>query len=159
MVLGGDAERESEASMIAAFAGRNLDTEYYKASHHGLNDASSAAWVNTLQPRVSFIPNTAYSWDGNLSAALSQTMSTLAGVSAQVYVIDDTPLIGEPRSAGIQHNITFATDGVSYEVRVERAQQVPPPKMASSADCIRDDPDLRGLFQDPALAVSGNHQE
>jgi hypothetical protein len=158
-VIGGDAEQEAEASMAAAFAGWNLDSEYYKASHHGLQDASSALWVNRLQPRVSFITNTAYSWDGDLDAALSQTMSTLKGVSAHAFAVDDVPLLGDTRSEGIQHNVTFATDGVSYEVRIEVARQSAPRKSSSSAACIHDDPDLFELFDSSATANHGSHQE
>ena len=145
-VIGGDAEQEAEASMLAAFAPADLEVQYYKVQHHGLSDASSTAWVNTLRPRVAFIPNTAWSWDGDLEGAISQTTGRLEAIGAQIYVIDDVPMIGEPRSMGIQHNITFATDGVSYEVRVETAQQTAPHKMASTASCVRGDPDLQNLF-------------
>lgn len=158
-VIGGDAEQEAEASMAAAFAGWDLNTEYYKASHHGLRDASSPLWVNILQPRVSFITNTAYSWDGDLDASLSQTMSTLDAVSAHAYAIDDVPLLGATRADGIQHNVTFATDGVSYEVRVEVAQQNAPQKSAFSAACIHDDPDLPELFDSSPTDHHGSHQE
>ncbi len=153
-IIGGDAEQEAEASMLAAFGAADLEVEYYKAQHHGLPDASSAAWVNTLKPRVAFIPNTAWSWNGDLKSALSQTTGHLAAIGAQVYTIDDVPMIGEPRSMGIQHNITFATDGLSYEVRVETAQQTAPHKLASTASCIHDDPDLQALF-----SADGRRQE
>lgn len=158
MVIGGDAEQESEASMAAAFAGWDLDTEYYKASHHGLKDASSGLWVNRLHPRVSFIPNTQYSWDGSLDAALSQTTSTLNSVGAHIFAIDDLPLLGASRSEGIQHNVSFATDGVSYEVRMAVASQSAPRKAASSAACIHGDPDLIDLFDSPP-DIPGSHQE
>jgi hypothetical protein len=158
-VIGGDAEQEAEASMNAAFAGWDLNTEYYKTSHHGLSDASSGLWVNRLQPRVSFITNTAYSWDGDLDAALRQTMSTLNAVGAHPFAVDDVPLLGSKRADGVQHNVTFATDGVSYEVRVEVAQQSAPRKNASSAACIHDDPDLFELFDSSPNSNHGSHQE
>ena len=157
-IIGGDAEQEAEASMLAAFPPEHLEVEYYKAHHHGLPDASSTAWVNTLNPRVAFIPNTAWSWNGDLEGALSQTTGRLVNVGAQIYVIDDVPMIGQPRSMGIQHNITFATDGVSYEVRVETAQQTAPHKAASTMSCIHGDPDLQGLFPRYDQAVmEGQH--
>ncbi len=158
-VIGGDAEQESEASMAAAFAGWDLDSEYYKTSHHGLPDASSSLWVNILRPRVSFITNTSFSWNGDLDGALSQTMSTLAAVSAHAYAIDDVPLLGASRRDGIQHNVSFATDGVSYEVRVEVATQTAPRKSASTAACIHGDPDLQEFLEYSEPDPSGRHQE
>ena len=143
-IIGGDAEAAAEASMIQAYPAAELEVEYYKAHHHGLPDASTSGWVGLLKPRVGFIPNTQLIWDGNLADAIERTSGYLANLGAHVYVVDDAPSLGRHRGSGAQYNITFATDGTSYEVRLERATQSVPLK--PEAFCVRDDPDLRGLF-------------
>ena len=143
-IIGGDAESAAEASMIQAFPAAELEVEYYKAHHHGLPDASTSGWLGMLKPRVGFIPNTQLIWDGDLAEAIERTSNGLAALGAHVYVIDDAPSLGRRRGSGAQYNITFATDGTSYEVRLERALQAVPLK--PEAFCVRDDPDLRGLF-------------
>ena len=52
-------------------------------------------------------------------------LGRIAGVGSHIYVVDDLPVMGLDR-AGLQgrnYNITFATDGLSYEVRAEWATQ------------------------------------
>lgn len=149
-VIGGDAEAAAEASMLQAFPATGLEVEYYKAHHHGLPDASTSAWLQVLQPRVAFVPNTQLTFDGNLVSALARTTAELTDLGAHIYAIDDAPSLGRMRASGIQYNITFATDGTSYEVRLERASQVV--AMAAKASCVHDDPDLRHLFETPDLA-------
>lgn len=147
-IIGGDAEAAAEASIIMTFPAAELEVEYYKAHHHGLPDASTSAWLALLKPRVGFIPNTQLVWEGNLADAIARTSSSLTALGAHVYVIDDAASLGRRRGSGVQYNITFATDGTSYEVRLERATQTVPRK--PEAFCVRDDPDLRGLFGAPA---------
>jgi hypothetical protein len=86
-------------------------------------------------------------------------MSTLASAGAHAYAVDDVPLLGASRADRIQHNVTFATDGVSYEVRVEVAAQTPPRKSASTASCLHGDPDLLPYLDPPATDSHGTHQE
>ena len=143
-IIGGDAEAAAEASMQQGFPLATLEVEYYKAHHHGLPDASTPGWLAVLKPRVSFIPNTQQVWNGNLADALARTSSGLAALGADVYVIDEAPSLGRSRSSGVQYNVSFVTDGVSYEVRLERATQSVPQK--PTAPCLHDDPDLRFLL-------------
>ena len=143
-IIGGDAEAAAEASMQQAFPLATLEVEYYKAHHHGLPDASTPGWLAVLKPRVGFIPNTQLVWSGNLADAVARTSSGLQALGADVYVIDEAPSLGRSRSSGVQYNVSFVTDGVSYEVRLERATQSVPLKPA--APCIHDDPDLQALF-------------
>ena len=133
-VIGGDAEDFTEGSMVAAFPPQQLEVEFAKIHHHGLQDASSQAWIQALQPRVAFIPNTAYSWDppSSLPGALAESTSRLQAVGAHIYVVDDAPALGKPRTS-VQYNTTFVTDGLSYEVRLERATQPAPVKALT--DC------------------------
>ncbi|UCE02391.1 MAG: hypothetical protein JSW67_14295, partial [Candidatus Latescibacterota bacterium] len=142
---GGDAEDFAEFRMLQAFAPNELEVEYYKAHHHGLSDASSGNWVNTLQPRVAFIPNTDLVWNGSLEDALAESTGRFRAVGAHVYVIDEAEALGRPRGDGRQYNVTFATDGVNYEVRIEQARQTVPSKPAAMAACIVNDPHVHAL--------------
>ena len=142
-IIGGDAEAAAEASILQAFPAAALEVEYYKAHHHGLPDASTSYWIVTLKPRVAFIPNTQLTWSGSLAGAISNTSQALEAVGAHVYVIDEAPSLERFRASGVQYNVTFATDGRSYEVRLERARQSVP--LQSKAACIHDDADLATL--------------
>jgi hypothetical protein len=144
-VIGGDAENAAEASMLGAFAPGALGVSFAKLHHHGLPDASSLTWISTLQPRVAFIPNTAYSWDppGDLAGAISQSSRRAHDVGADVYVVDDAPALGHSRNSlhpetSTQYNTTFVTDGRSYEVRLEVATQ-PAPMKPGLNGCIPPD--------------------
>jgi beta-lactamase superfamily II metal-dependent hydrolase len=135
-IIGGDTEFESEASILSAFDPATLNVEYYKAHHHGRYDGSSAPWLAALKPRVSLVPVTSQEYSDGLQGFLSasqQTLDRIAAVGADVYVIDDLPDMGLPRGSGRNYNITFATDGISYEVRAEWALQ--PTKHVLSHDC------------------------
>jgi len=143
-VIGGDTETASEANMLAAWPASTLEVEYFKATHHGLPDANSAAWINTLKPRVAFIPNTRFVWDPpcDFAGAIASTEGKLLGIGAHVYVIDAAPSLDRVRPAtctqsGPQYNVTFATDGQSYEVRLETARQIVPTVTAQSFSCVQ----------------------
>jgi len=135
-IIGGDAEQGAEQSMLNAFTPAELEVEYYKAHHHGLPDASSATWVSALRPRVCFVPNTQAVWSGDLRAAIASTTSSVRALGAHVYAIDDAESLDRPRGSGIQYNVTFATDGRSYEVRLEQATQPTPRKAAQLSACM-----------------------
>ena len=141
-VIGGDAEDANEGSIVQAFAAADLEVEFAKVHHHGLPDASSSAWVNVLKPRVAFIPNTQLVWNGNLAEAVSESSGRMTGIGAHVYAVDDAPALGRPRPPytvpvrnGPQFNISFVTDGVSYEVRLEVATQSVPLKPDTTNEC------------------------
>jgi beta-lactamase superfamily II metal-dependent hydrolase len=143
-IIGGDAEAASETSMQQSYPAAFLEVEYYKVHHHGLPDASTAGWINALNPRVAFIPNTQQVWNGSLADAIERSSNGLTALGAHVYVIDEAPSLGRFRSnGGPQYNVTFATDGESYEVRLEVALQTTPRKVEST--CIAHDPDLQAL--------------
>ncbi|MFQ5600697.1 MAG: ComEC/Rec2 family competence protein [Candidatus Krumholzibacteriia bacterium] len=152
-VIGGDAEDFSEASMLEFFDASELDVEYYKAHHHGLPDASSSNWVATLRPRVAFVPNTQQVWNGSLKDAIAESSSRFETIGAHVYVVDEARSLDRFRGDGRQYNVTFTTDGRSYEVRVEVATQTAPSKSAALAACIAHDEDLQALGLVTALAA------
>lgn len=133
-VIGGDAEDFAEEGMVGAFQPEQLEVEFAKIHHHGLQDASSQLWIQALQPRVGFIPNTAYSWSppSSLPGAIAESSGRLRDVGAHIYVVDEALPLGKPRTSA-QYNTTFVTDGQSYEVRIERATQPAPVKVVS--DC------------------------
>ena len=136
-VIGGDAENACESSMLQGWSPATLEVEYFKATHHGLSDANSASWVNTLKPRVAFIPNTRLVWDPpeEFEGAIASTVSKLQGIGAHIYVIDEARSMDKARGTR-QYNVSFVTDGLSYEVRLELAQQSVPSMTAQSFACV-----------------------
>lgn len=137
-MIGGDCEEGCEGTSLAYFSAAALEVEYFKATHHGLSDANSAVWVNALRPRVMFIPNTQAVWEPahEFPGAIASTQSKAAGIGAHVYVIDEARTLDRLRSSGRQYNVTFATDGDSYEIRVEQATQPTPSITAQSYGCV-----------------------
>lgn len=131
MIIGGDCETGAndgrigcEESILNAFGVEELDVEYYKAHHHARYDGGSEAFVRALNPRVSLVP---VSWKeyGDEATYESQSdaqISRFDRLQIDRFGIDDQPALKTgltPRS----YNITFATDGRSYEVRTEWALQ------------------------------------
>lgn len=130
-VIGGDAELPAEQSMLAAFLPEELDVEMYKAHHHGRNDGSSRPWLNALRPRVSLVPvevdqydGPAGSWDAFLGQS-GPVLERLEAAGADPYIVDHLPQMRRPYHtlSGRNFNLSFATDGVSFEVRAELATQ------------------------------------
>ena len=151
-VIGGDAEFVAEASMLQSFSAEELEVEYFKAHHHGLDDANGGGWVSALRPRVSFVPvaETFFSF-GSFEGRTGPLVQTLEGVGAHAYFIDDIEVLDVDRSGGALHNITFVTDGISYEVHVELATQPVFKHSAHAASCIGED---RGPIEDITLGLS-----
>jgi hypothetical protein len=143
-VIGGDCEFGCENSILGAFPAGTLEVEYFKATHHGLSDANGPTWVATLLPRVGFIPNTEQVWDPpqDFEGAIASTTTKLLGVGAHIYAIDEARSLGRPRHDGMgrydgrQYNVSFVTDGRSYEVRIELATQPTPALTAQESGCI-----------------------
>jgi hypothetical protein len=139
-VIGGDCEKETEASILSdpRFPAGSLEVEYFKCTHHGLSDANSSSWINTLRPRVGFIPNTRRVWDppNEFEGAIGATVGKLQAVRADVFAIDQALVLDKPRGTP-QYNVSFVTDGHSFEVRVELATQPAPNKPAQSFGCVQ----------------------
>jgi hypothetical protein len=137
--------------MLAAFPKEQVEVEYYKVQHHGLSDASSAPWVSALNPRVGFIPNTRQVWNPpeEFTARIASSVGKLEGIGAHVYVIDEAEALGVMRGDR-QYNVTFATDGLSYEVRIEWATQITPNKLSAEAlECMMTGHQPLGETQNP----------
>ncbi len=164
-VIGGDSEVAAEASMLDAFPAPELEVNFAKLHHHGLSNATSLGWIQTLSPRVAFVPNTAYSWDpaDGLAGAVAQSIGRARDVGADVFVVDDAPALGRPRDPehpelSKQYNTSFVSDGRSYEVRVEQATQSAPAKV-QDPDCGPHGEAVRDLGGPAVEPTSGHKRE
>jgi hypothetical protein len=140
-IVGGDCELAGEASILTAFPSGSLEVEYFKASHHGINDANSAAYVSALRPRVVFVPNTRAVWDPpedfeNIGGRVGSTLAGFRHAGIHTYIVDEATTLDRHWSSGRQYNVTFATDGLSYEIRVEQATQPTPSLTAQQSGCF-----------------------
>ncbi len=125
-IIGGDAEFEAEQSMLAAFDAADLNAEYFKAHHHGRNDGSSLAFLNAVKPRIAMLPVSTLEYNDGYEGYISDSsgaLNRIASVGADIFVVNDIPALDIPYTSGWNHNMTFVTDGLSYEVHVERALQ------------------------------------
>ena len=146
LVIGGDCEFESEASILADFPPETLDAEFYKSHHHGRQDGGSEAFLRALRPRVSFVPVSWKEYAGGMDEYLRESApqtGRLDRLQIDRFGIDDQP----PRKTGLtdrSYNVSFVTDGRSYEVRVEWARQNFGRTTAGvHHDCDRDVPAVR----------------
>jgi competence protein ComEC len=124
-IVGGDTEVESESSIVDHFGAALLDAEYYKSHHHGRFDGGSEKFLRAIRPRITLVPVSWKEYRGGWSEYVDESQpqfDRLARFRVNRFGIDDLPLFDRRQTAS-NHNITFATDGVSYEVRVEQALQ------------------------------------
>jgi len=132
LLTGGDAEQPVETELVTA-EGTGLDSEVLKVHHHGLNDASSPPFLQAVNPRVGMIPLAAYEFDS--SNPYAGAASKLSSLNADVYASDRAQVVGRTPVPGRGFDITVATDGKSYEVRVtDSASTLYPPSSSFSAD-------------------------
>lgn len=125
LVIGGDTELESEESILADFTQGQLDSELYKAHHHGRYDGGGIDFLRAINPRVSFVPVSWKEYGGGWSDYWSSSapqITRIESLGAHRFGIDDLPLMDRERSV-FNYNVTFATDGASYEVRIAEARQ------------------------------------
>lgn len=125
LVIGGDTEIESEESILAAFTQGQLDSELYKAHHHGRFDGGGVDFLRAINPRVSLVPVSWKEYGGGWTDYWSSSVpqiTRIESLGAHRYGIDDLPLMDQERSL-FNYNVTFATDGASYEVRIAEARQ------------------------------------
>ncbi|MBA7676002.1 hypothetical protein ES703_84242 [subsurface metagenome] len=99
----GDAEKEAEASMLAA--GVVPDVEILKVGHHGSRTSSSAQFLNAVNPEVAIY----MAGEGNSYGHPHQeTIAALDEFGAEIYGTD------------IYGTIIVTTDGESYSVQLEK---------------------------------------
>ncbi len=121
VVLGGDAEGPAENAILQS--GQPLDSEVLKIHHHGVNDASSAAYLDEVNPRVGLIPITSYeSFSGTLPT--TAVLGRMHERSIHVFASDRAEPLGVALSGDSGLNITVVTDGVSFQVEVVESASV-----------------------------------
>jgi len=133
LVLGGDAESPAQYAMLAA--GVPLAASVLKVHHHGASDASEPAYLAALDPRVGLLPiATEESFDRSLPSGAVVTRLRARGMD--LYASDRAEPLGIAPAAGVGWNVTLASDGASFEVRVARSASVhfPPEPYASAGE-------------------------
>jgi len=115
----GDAEKEAEASMVAA--GLIPNVEVLKVGHHGSRTASSGQFLQACRPEVAVY----MAGVGNsFGHPHQETISTLTSIGAKVYGTD------------VKGSICITTDGENYSVQLERQDLSPsaPPEPSSVSE-------------------------
>ena len=121
IVTGGDCEVEGEGRILDLYPEQLPGVELLKSHHHGRADANSVAFLESVAPRVSFIPVAfvAYNEGPDQGAEdTAQTLARLALVQSDVFRFDAAEPLGRPNDNRTFWHTTFATDGISYEVRI-----------------------------------------
>ncbi len=121
IVTGGDCEVEGEGRILDLYPEQLPGVELLKSHHHGRADANSVAFIESVAPRVSFIPVAfvAYNEGPDQGAEdTAQTLARLALVQSDVFRFDAAEPLGRPNDNRTFWHTTFATDGISYEVRI-----------------------------------------
>jgi beta-lactamase superfamily II metal-dependent hydrolase len=124
LVLGGDAEGPAENRILGS--GYPLDSEVLKIHHHGVNDASSAAYLDGVNPRVGLIPITSYeSFSGTLPT--TAVLGRMHERHVHVYASDRAEPLGIALTGDRGINITLVTDGASYQVEIAPSASIHTP--------------------------------
>jgi beta-lactamase superfamily II metal-dependent hydrolase len=115
LVLGGDAEGPVQTRLVAA--GVALDSEVLKVHHHGHSDSGEPAYLAAVNPRAALIPITVYeTYNGTLPSGI--VLDRLRQRRADIYCSDRADPLGIVYTGDAGQNVTVATDGASYEVRI-----------------------------------------
>ncbi len=99
----GDAERDAEASMLAA--GQNVRADVLKVGHHGSRTVSSAPFLAAAKPKVAVYMAGVNNRYGHPHA---ETITGLQAAGARIYGTDKNG------------TLTVATDGTVYRVVTEK---------------------------------------
>ncbi len=120
-LLMGDAGFEAENSLFST--AYNLKSDILKVGHHGSSSASSAAFLNAVQPAISIIEVGAGNQYGHPT---KKTLSALRSMGSKIYRTDTNG------------NIIVTTDGLHYSVTTQKQAEGTPsigtmPSLSSSA--------------------------
>jgi hypothetical protein len=121
-VTGGDCLEQGESRILAHFPEALSGVEYFKASHHGRNNANSLPYLRAIAPRVSVIPIAFVAYNegpAGGAAATAQTIGRLTSLGTDIFRFDDAEPLERPQDNVTFWHTTFITDGVSYEVHIE----------------------------------------
>lgn len=130
-VMGGDAESPVESQLLTQAV--TLDASVLKVHHHGSANASDAAYLEAVHPRVGLIPITSYeSFGGTLPSTI--VLQRLRGIATDIYASDRAEPLDVRYAGDAGQNVTVVTDGQNYEVAVEPSlsQHWPPTETAAS---------------------------
>jgi len=110
LILGGDAERESEQNLVERY-GPELKVDFLKIGHHGSHSSTSPGWLAAVQP----------TWAG-ISLGVRNRFghpapSTLERLDAQHVRVLRTDVLG---------SIQWSTDGEQVALRTAREAVVNP---------------------------------
>ncbi len=122
LITGGDCLTTGEARILSLYRAELAGVELFKASHHGRANANSWGYLLAIAPRVGFIPIAFAAYDEGPTQGASdtaQTLGRLAELRADVFRFDAADPLGRPQDNRTFWQTTFATDGASYEVRIE----------------------------------------
>ncbi|ORU01313.1 beta-lactamase domain protein [Anaerovibrio sp. JC8] len=104
MLLTGDAEKEIEKDLLAAY-GNSLKCKVYKAPHHGSHTSSTFNYVKTVQPEYAII---SCGTNNRYGHPHKETMQTLKKLNVNVLETDKSG------------TVTVITDGKTYSVKGEK---------------------------------------
>ena len=114
-VLGGDAESPVESHLLSE--GATLDASVLKVHHHGVSDASDAAYLDAVHARVGLIPIVTYeTFGGTLPSTI--VLQRLRERSTDIFASDRAEPLDLRYTGDAGQNVTVVTDGHSYEVAV-----------------------------------------
>lgn len=136
LVLGGDAEAPVQLELEGE--GAALDAAVLKVHHHGVSDACEPAYLAAVEPRVGLIPIATYESNaGTLPSGI--VLDRLGQRSVDVYASDRAGPLGLRLEDERGVNVTVATDGTSYEIRVAPSASLHWPGTTSVAGGVADD--------------------
>lgn len=87
LLLTGDMEQEEEAQLLAS--GQKLDADVLKVAHHGRDDATSAALVQAVSPKLAVISTDS---EERPDTPAPEVLNTLQWAGAQVFVTQDAEM-------------------------------------------------------------------
>lgn len=118
LLLGGDAEAPVEYRLVEE--GFELNSEILKVHHHGVNDASTPAYLDAVDPWVALIPVATYeTYFGSIPE--ESILNRFRARSMDIFASDRAEPLDIRLRGDRGHHVTVVTDGVSYEVILEES--------------------------------------
>lgn len=102
MLLTGDAEKETETSILERYDKAALSCDVLKVAHHGSKTSSSAQWLRATKPSAAVI---SCGKDNDYGHPHDVTIKKLEKIGAKIYRTDT------------DGTITVTSDGKTYDIR------------------------------------------
>lgn len=103
----GDAESESEADIVKAYAAPELECDVLKLGHHGSSTSSSQGFLQLVSPKIAIA---CCGTDNSYGHPHRETLTSLANMGVTLYRTDQNG------------SIVIVTDGESLDVTCEKKQ-------------------------------------